>query len=71
MKVSGNLHHPQIRKQLESCQEIATDLFLGGSLRRVSESDTLDGGQYLNMDLPTMFSIGRGPLIDTKKANKS
>jgi len=34
----------------------------------VSVSDTFGGGQYLNMDLPTMFSIGRGPLIDTKNS---
>jgi hypothetical protein len=29
-------------------------------------SDTLDGGQYRNTDLPKMFLIGSGPLTTRK-----
>lgn len=31
-------------------------------------SETFDGGQYRNTDLPTMFSTGSGPL---EKPNKN
>lgn len=41
-------------------QETAITLF--PTLGSYIVSDTLEGGQYRNTDLPTMLSTGRGPL---------